>query len=240
VELDCAARCRIDKIPTPPKHLHDAAGNGPLRPALIRPLGMLGALMAALLSPVVMVFMFFSLLGDWVEGVLGSKADRARVKARAQEAEEQKKAIAAHALDQLFDGDRSAEAGQFLLCWYSHSSHPSGFSACPPTHRARRTAEAGDRPGGGTHADCRSDPTSETVIEDPLLGAHPSDRLRIRFADGSWLNVINDEVRTEIHMHLMRQSHPESHSAQTDDQLRNCQGLWTGSLPSTAVPTRCG
>ncbi|MGW0813284.1 hypothetical protein ACWD00_08545 [Streptomyces viridiviolaceus] len=41
-------------------------------------------------------------------------------------------------------------------------------------------------------------------MEDPLLGIHPSDRLRVVFSDGSWLTVVTDEKPSDIHKYLMR------------------------------------
>ncbi|MER7178298.1 hypothetical protein ABT404_02180 [Streptomyces hyaluromycini] len=47
------------------------------------------------------------------------------------------------------------------------------------------------------------------MVEDPLVGLHTSDLLRIRFRDDSWITVITEETRSDVHMHLMRQSCPE-------------------------------
>ncbi|WP_260474335.1 hypothetical protein [Streptomyces sp. WAC 04229] len=143
-------------------------------------------------------------LEDWAEQLLSSK-DRAKARAQRREAEEQRRAIAAQALDQPFDGDWTAAAGQFLLRWYGHSSHPKRLLvltenrivlAAPPSRVSIRQTER--------MVVVAEIPASEAQVEDPLIGAHPSDRLRIRFADGSWLTVITEEERSEIHKHLMR------------------------------------
>ena len=127
LETGSAAWCTIGRIPRPPKEIHAAAGGGALRPAFVRPLGMLGVLLAVIFTPLVLLLAFFSTLEDWADRLLGSKADRARARAKAREAEEQKAAVKAHGLDQLFDGDWTAAAGQFLLRWYGHSSHHKRF-----------------------------------------------------------------------------------------------------------------
>ncbi|MFD4261024.1 hypothetical protein ACFWR9_26210 [Streptomyces sp. NPDC058534] len=204
IQAECAAWCRIAKIPKPPGNLHSAAGGGPLRPALIRPLGALGMAGVGLLWPFIAVLALLSALEDLADQLLSSK-DRAKARAERREAEEQRQAIAAHALDQLFDGDWTAAAGQFLLRWYGHSSHPKRFLvltenrivlAAPPKRVSIRQTER--------MVVVAEIPASEAQVEDPLIGIHPSDRLRVRFTDGSWLTVITEEERSEIHMHLMR------------------------------------
>ncbi|MFB6554469.1 hypothetical protein [Streptomyces sp. NPDC056405] len=159
---------------------------------------------AALLWPFVAVLALLSALGDWADQLLSSK-DRAKARARTREAGEQRQAIAAHALDQLFDGDWTAAAGQFLLRWYGHSSHPKRFLvltenrivlAAPPKRVSIRQTER--------MVVVAEIPTSQAQVECPLIGIHHSDRLRIRFTDGSWLTVITEEPRSEIHMHLTR------------------------------------
>lgn len=205
LEADCAAWCRIGKIPEPPSEIRRAAGGAPLRPAFIRPLGMLGVALVAVLWPFGALLALLASLEDLAEWLLSSK-ERARARARAQDEEERKKAIKAHALDQLFDGDWTAAAGQFLLRWYGHSSHPKRLLvltpdrialAAPPQRVSVRQAER--------MVVVAEIPASEARVEDPLLGVHRSDRLRIVFSDGSWLTVITDEERSEIHQHLMRQ-----------------------------------
>ncbi|MFD4599097.1 hypothetical protein ACFWPQ_13810 [Streptomyces sp. NPDC058464] len=52
-------------------------------------------------------------------------------------------------------------------------------------------------------------PATEAAVENPLGGLHTSDLLRIRFRDGSWLTVVTEAMRSEVHTHLMRQTGPE-------------------------------
>lgn len=96
--------------------------------------------------------------------------------------------------------------GQFLLRWYGHSSHHQRFVvvaegrivlAAPPkrvsVRREDRMRVVAEIPAG------------TAVIEDPLP-SHDNRKLRIRFMDGSWLMLTTEEQRSELHMHLMRQS----------------------------------
>ncbi|MFF8940749.1 hypothetical protein ACF1A5_00450 [Streptomyces sp. NPDC014864] len=170
------------------------------------PLGALGTLVAALFAPLVMLLALLSVVEEAAQRLLNSKAHGTRARAEAQEAEAAKTAIAAQALDQLFDGDWTAAAGQFLLRWYSHSSHPKRLLVLAPD----RIVLAAPPKRVSVRQEDRMQivaeiPATDAVIEDPLTGLHPSDRLRIRFADGSWLTVVTDEPRSDIHMHLMRQ-----------------------------------
>ncbi|MER5518695.1 hypothetical protein [Streptomyces sp. NPDC002763] len=210
VPAECAAWCRIGSIPAPPKDVHRAAGAGPLRPALIRPLGAFGMILTGLLSPLILVLFLLSKVADAEEWLGASASERARARARAREAKEGKAAARAHGLDQVFDGDWNKAAGQFLLRWYGHSSHHTRVLAltqdrivlAAPPKRVSVRQEARLR----VVADI---PATEAVVEDPLVGLPTNDLLRIRFSDGSWLTVVTEEMRSEVHMHLMRRSGPE-------------------------------
>ncbi|MFF4472959.1 hypothetical protein ACFYZ3_25745 [Streptomyces sp. NPDC001599] len=211
LEADCAAWCRISRVPGPPADVHEAAGGAPVRPAFIRPLGTLGVALVALLWPSAALLALLASLEDLAEWLLSSK-ERARSRARARDDEERKKAIKAHALDQLFDGDWTAAAGQFLLSWYGHSSHHKRLLVLTPEHIVlaappkRVSVRQTER-----MVVVAEIPASEARVEDPLLGVHPSDRLRVVFSDGSWLTVITDESHSEVHKHLMRL--PRVHNA---------------------------
>lgn len=202
VDADCAAWCRISRIPEPPAEVREAAGGAPVRPAFIRPLGMLGVVLAAVLWPVLAVLTLLASLEDFAEWLLSSK-ERARARTRARDEAERKRAIKANALEQPFDGDWTAAAGQLLLRWYGHSSHPKRLLvltpdrvvlAAPPERVSVRQTER--------MVVVAEIPVSEARVEDPLLGIHRSDRLRLVFADGSWLTVITDEQRSEVHKYL--------------------------------------
>ncbi|MEU5311138.1 hypothetical protein [Streptomyces sp. NPDC021562] len=211
VPADAAAWCRIGKIPTPPEDVHRAAGGGPLRPAVIRPLGALGILLGGLFYPLLMLLIFLSVLEERMERLLGPESERARARGKDREAKEGKAALQAHGLDQIFDGDWTGSAGQFLLSWYSHSPHHNRVLVLAqgrivlmaPPKRVSVRQEARLRVVAEL-------PTAEAVVEDPLAGSHATDRLRIRFSDGSWLVVITEETRSDVHMHVTRRPRPGS------------------------------
>ncbi|WP_406474642.1 hypothetical protein [Streptomyces sp. NBC_01615] len=205
---DAEAWCQLGKIPKSPSDIHQAAGAGPLRPAFIRPLGIFGV---ALGAPLMFIGLLLGLLAsgaETLEVLLSTKEERERARAKRLEPKQRDAAIVEHGLDKTFDGDWSKAAGQLLLRWYGQSSHHQRFViltegrivfAAPPKRvsvrtesRMRLVAEI---------------PAGEAVIEDPLLGAYDSDRLRVRFVDGSWLTLITEERRGDLHMYLMRTAH---------------------------------
>ncbi|MFE9686012.1 hypothetical protein [Streptomyces sp. NPDC006285] len=204
VTPDAAAWCTIGKVPEPPADIHRTAGAGPLRPAFLRPLGMLGAVLVAPLMPIAMLFSLLASGEEALKRLLSTKEERERARAQDIDMERRDEAIAEQRLDHVFDGDWNAAAGQFLLRWYSHSSHHQRFVAlaqgrtlfaAPPKRvsvrreeRMRVVAEI---------------PADQASIEDPLP-SYDHNRLRIRFVDGSWLALTTEEQRSDLHMYLMR------------------------------------
>ncbi|MFD4599110.1 hypothetical protein ACFWPQ_13885 [Streptomyces sp. NPDC058464] len=204
--VDAAAWCTIGRIPEPPADMHRAAGSGPLRPALMRPLGMLGV---ALGAPLLLIGEFFGLLAAGEEALkrlLSTTGEQERHRAAKLDEKRRDEAIIELGLDKTFDGDWSRAAGRLLLRWYSHSSH-----------HQRLVALAGNRvllAAPPKRVSVRRDalmhvvteiPAGDAVIEDPLP-AFGNDRLLLRFRDGSWLTLTTEETRSEVHMHVMRQS----------------------------------
>ncbi|KAB1986936.1 hypothetical protein [Streptomyces triticiradicis] len=202
---DAGAWCAIGRIPEPPRDVHQAAGGGPLRPAFLRPLGLLGAVLVAPFMPIAMLFTLLASGEEALKRLLSTKEERARARAEDLDIDRRDKAIAEQGLDSTFDGDWNKAAGQFLLRWYSHSSHHQRFVvltegrivlAAPPkrvsVRREDRMRVVAEIPAGAA------------VVEDPLP-AHDNRKLRIRFTDGSWLMLTTEEQRSEVHMHLMRQ-----------------------------------
>ncbi|MEU6480722.1 hypothetical protein ABZ858_28355 [Streptomyces sp. NPDC047017] len=205
VAPDAGAWCTIGKIPEPPAQVHEAAGAGRLRPAPLRPLGVLGAVLVAPLMPIAMLFSLLASGEEALKRLLSSAQDRERARAADLDAEQRGRAVVEHGLDKTFDGDWTGAAGQFLLRWYGHSSHHQRFVllsqgrvllAAPPRRvsvrredRMRVVAELA---------------ATEAVVEDPLNGVHESDKLRIRFSDGSWLTLTTEEWRSDLHQYLTR------------------------------------
>ncbi|MFF1764053.1 hypothetical protein [Streptomyces sp. NPDC058249] len=205
---DAEAWCQLGKIPKPPSDIHQAAGAGPLRPAFIRPLGIFGVTLGA---PLMFIAWLFSLLASGEEALkvlLSTKEEQERARAKRLEPKQRDEAIVEHGLDKTFDGDWNKAAGQLLLRWYGHSSHHQRFVilaegrivlAGPPKRVSIRRESL--------MRVLAEIPAGEAVIEDPLLGAYDSDRLRVRFVDGSWLTLVTEERRGDLHMYLMR--HPQ-------------------------------
>ncbi|MFF4347712.1 hypothetical protein [Streptomyces sp. NPDC001530] len=211
VTPDAGAWCSIGKIPEPPADVHQAAGGGRLRPAFLRPLGMLGAVLVAPQMPIAMLFSLLASGEEALKRLLSTKEERERARAEDLDSERRDKAIVEQGLDKTFDSDWNKAAGQYLLHWYGRSSHHQRFIlltegrivlAAPPKRvsirredRMRVVAEI---------------PAAEAIIEDPLLGCD-SDRPRVRFVDGSWLTLIAEERRSDLHKYVMR--HPQASGA---------------------------
>lgn len=53
-------------------------------------------------------------------------------------------------------------------------------------------------------------PASEATLVAPFSGEFETRLLLIRFRDGSWLRVETEELRSDLHMHLLRQPLPDS------------------------------
>ncbi|WP_413757655.1 hypothetical protein [Streptomyces sp. MMBL 11-3] len=209
VAPDAAAWCTIGKIPEPPADVHSEAGAGPLRPAFLRPLGMLGAVLVAPLMPIAMLFSLLASGEEALKRLLSTKEERERARNEDLDMERRDQAVVEQRLDHVFDGDWNAAAGQFLLRWYSHSSHHQRFVAlaqgrilfaAPPKRVSVRREER-----MGIVAEI---PAEQAVIEDPLP-SYGNKKLRIRFVDGSWLVLTTEEQRSELHMYLMRHQQPD-------------------------------
>ncbi|MFE3164289.1 hypothetical protein [Streptomyces sp. NPDC059224] len=209
VTPDAAAWCTIGKIPEPPAEVHRAAGAGPLRPASMRPLGMLGVTLG---SPLLFIGRLLSLLGAGEEALkrmLSTTGDQERHRAAKLDEKRRDEAIVELGLDKTFDGDWNAAAGRFLLQWYSRSSH-----------HQRLVALAGDRillAAPPKRVSIRRDALMQVVAEIPAgdatladpLPAFETDRLLLRFRDGSWLRLTTEEWGSELHTYLMRHPQPD-------------------------------
>ncbi|MDQ1038010.1 hypothetical protein QFZ75_004426 [Streptomyces sp. V3I8] len=204
VAPDAAAWCTIGKIPEPPTDVHREAGAGPLRPAFLRPLGMLGAVLVAPLMPIAMLFSLLASGEEALKRLLSTEEERERARREDRDIERRDQIIVDQRLDHVFDGAWNAAAGQFLLRWYSHSSHHQRFVAlaqdrilfAAPPKRVSLRREERMRVVAEISA-------QQAVIEDPLP-SYDSKKLRIRFMDGSWLVLTTEEQRSELHMYLMR------------------------------------
>ncbi|MEV0257657.1 hypothetical protein AB0H82_25790 [Streptomyces sp. NPDC050732] len=210
IRAEAAGWCTIGKIPDPPAEVLRAAGEPPLRPAAMPPLGMLGTALAVPLLPFVTLL---SLLDRLREVLFENNGDENR---RAREDEARLKILVdKQGLDRVFDGNWSGEAGQFLLRWYSHSSHHQRFVvateneivlAAPPRRVSvgrEKHMEIVARLPAGTDSTSGTDSTAQLV--DPFHGEFRSQLLLLKFRDGSWIRLTTEEFRSELHMHAIRQ-----------------------------------
>lgn len=189
-------------------------GAGPLRPAFLRPLGILGSVLVAPLMPIAMLFSLLASGEEALKRLLSTKEERDRGRADDLATDRRDKAIVEQGLDDTFDGDWDKAAGQFLLRWYGRSSHHQRFVmlaegrivlAAPPkrvsVRREDRMRVVAEIPAG------------TAVIEDPLP-EYDNRKLRVHFTDGSWLMLTTEEQRSELHMYLMRRTRAEgSHTS---------------------------
>ncbi|PKT73885.1 hypothetical protein CW362_05900 [Streptomyces populi] len=164
----------------------------------------------ALAAPFMLIGLLLGLLATCVEAlqaVLATKEERDASRSERRAAKIRDRAVTEHGLDKTFDGDWNSAAGQLLLRWYGHSSHHQRLVAltegrivlASPPKRVSIRRESLVQVVAEIPAD-------SAVLEDPLRNEHASDRLRIRFTDGSWLTLITEERRSELHMHVMRRS----------------------------------
>ncbi|MER5974316.1 hypothetical protein ABT112_32190 [Streptomyces sp. NPDC002055] len=197
-----AAWCTIGSIPAPPPEVHEGAGNGPLGPGSPRPLEVLRQVLAAPLRPLRVVF---DALQRFDTRFLNENGAGSVRHARAR----RDAAVAEHGLDRVFDGDWCGSAGQLLLRWYEQSAHPGRLVALG----AGRIVLAGPVQRVAAREPHQLQiltefTPDEAVLEDPLLGAHRHDRLRLRFSDGSWLVLVTDGSPSDIHWHLWGKERP--------------------------------
>ncbi|MEU2621805.1 hypothetical protein ABZ642_27300 [Streptomyces sp. NPDC007157] len=179
-----------------------------MRPASIRPLGMLGV---ALGSPLLFIGKLLSLLGAGEEALkrmLSTTGEQERHRAAKLDEKRRDEAVVELGLDRTFDGDWNGAAGRLLLQWYGHSSH-----------HQRLVALAGDRillAAPPKRVSVRRDalmrvvteiPAGDATLADPLP-AFENDRLLLSFRDGSWLTLTTEEWGSELHTYLMRRPQP--------------------------------
>ncbi|MFD3673070.1 hypothetical protein [Streptomyces sp. NPDC058672] len=205
-QAEAGAWCVIDKIPKPPEGVLQAAGSPRLRPGWVRPLGLIGMTLGVLLLPLIGLLALLSSGEEAVQRWLASKEEKERLRTKKQDEKRRDAIIAERGLDRLFDGNWQDAAGQFLLRWYSHSTHhqrlvlatEEGIAlAAPPrrvTVRREKRMEIVARLS-----------TEEAVLVDPFNGEFETGMLLLRFRDGSWLRVEAEETPSDLHRYLLRQ-----------------------------------
>ncbi|MFF5143914.1 hypothetical protein ACFY6U_29990 [Streptomyces sp. NPDC013157] len=210
VTPDAAAWCTIGKIPEPLAEAHRAAGSAPLRPAFIRPLGMLGV---ALGTPLLYIGKVFGLLAtgeEALERMLSTEGAQELHRAAKLEKKQRDEAVVKFGLDTTFDGDWNGAAGRLLHRWYSHSSHHERLVAlaedrillAAPPKRVSIRRDALMR----VVAEIA---TEDAVLADPLSAFKVrNDKLLLRFKDGSWLTLTTEEWDSELHTYVKRHQLP--------------------------------
>ncbi|WP_105975570.1 hypothetical protein [Streptomyces geranii] len=212
IQAEAGDWCTIDKIPQPPAEVLQAAGNPKLRPAGMRPLGMVGAVLGAPFIPVISLFELLARIEAAVMRSLDTKEEKERWQAKKEDEKRRDATIAQQGLDKVFDGNWSADAGQFLLRWYDHSTHhqrlllatQEGLVLAAPPQRVSVGREK------HTQIVARI-PATEATLVDPFSGEFETRALLIRFRDGSWLRVETEELRSELHMYALRHPLPGGH-----------------------------
>ncbi|WP_031105197.1 hypothetical protein [Streptomyces sp. NRRL S-146] len=203
--------CTIDKIPQPPAEVLQAAGSPRLRPGRLRPLGMVGAVLAVPFMPLLMLLTLLSNVEEAFKRALATKGEKERLRAADEDDRRRDAIIAEQGLDRVFDGNWQGCAGQFLLQWYGHSTHhqrlvlatKDGIVLAAPPQRVTVGREKAMQIVARL-------PAGEATLVDPFSGAHETRMLLLRFRDGSWLRVDTEELRSDLHTYLLRQPLPDN------------------------------
>ncbi|MEU0445520.1 hypothetical protein [Streptomyces tendae] len=206
VHAEACEWCTIDKVPQPPTDVLETAGNPRLRPGRLRPLGMVGAALAVVFTPLLMLLTLLSEAEEALKRALATKEEKERLRAKDEDDRRRDAITAERGFDQVFDGNWHGSAGRFLLRWYSHSTHHQRLVvvtddgivlAAPPqrvtTGREKRMEIVARLP------------TAEAVLVDPFNGEFDTRMVLIRFRDGSWLRLDTEEPRSSLHTYLLRQ-----------------------------------
>ncbi|MER7486216.1 hypothetical protein ABTY20_10010 [Streptomyces sp. NPDC126497] len=158
-------------------------------------------------APFIPLVMLLSLLAEEaVKRFLDTKEVKERRRAKKEDEKRRDAIITGQGLDKVFDGDWHGAAGQFLLRWYGHSTHPQrlllatpdGIVLAAPPKRVSVGREKHMQVVARLSAD-------EATLVDPFSGEFETRMLLIRFRDGSWLRVDTEELRSELHMYVLRQ-----------------------------------
>lgn len=188
--------CEIHKpIPTPPKDVHRAAGKGRLKP---RHHWLLYA-GAVVFFFVIVPMMLIDKLGRMLEQLLSGRRHGRRTEQRSTPPDTRRSSHdrspendrEQDPTNGVFDGDWNLTAGQLLLRWYGHSPNPKRLvmlardRICLAASPRRRLSP--------TKADDFRSVTEFALDQVRIEGEAGQPRgyatFRLRFADGSWLEV---------------------------------------------------
>ncbi|MET8944625.1 hypothetical protein ABZX30_13840 [Streptomyces sp. NPDC004542] len=172
---------------------------------------MVGAVLAVLFMPLLMLLTLLSNAEEAVKRALATTGEKARLRGKDEDDRRRDASVAEQGLDRVFDGNWHGSAGQFLLRWYSHSTHHQrlvlatrdGIVLAAPPQRVTV--------GRDKHMQVVARlPATEAILVDPFSGEFETRTVLIRFRDGSWLRVETEEPRSDLHTYLIRQPLPDS------------------------------
>ncbi|MXM62465.1 hypothetical protein GR925_03115 [Streptomyces sp. HUCO-GS316] len=211
IRAEAGEWCTIDKIPQPPAEVLQAVGTSRLRPGRLRPLGMVGAVIAVPFMPLLMLLTLLSTVEEAVKRSLATKDEKERLRAKDEDDRRRDATIAEQGLDRIFDGNWYGNAGQFLLRWYSHSTHHQRLVLATQDEIVLAAPPQRVTVGREKHMKIVARlPTAEATLVDPYSGEFETRMVLLRFRDGSWLRVETEEPRSDLHLYLLRRPLPDS------------------------------
>ncbi|MEU1670050.1 hypothetical protein ABZ547_41970 [Streptomyces sparsogenes] len=187
--------CEIHKpLPTPPKEVHRAAGKGRLKPGRHWMEYVAAVVFFFVIIPIMLIDLLFSQLDRLLQprrrrapqaGEPPAPPDTRRSLFRRRRGRPQ------HPTNGIFDGDWDLTAGQLLLRWYGHSRSPKRLvmltrdRVCVAASPRRRLSP--------TRADdfqsVAEFPLDQVRVEGEAGQPRGFATFRLRFADGSWLEL---------------------------------------------------
>ncbi|MGH4034094.1 hypothetical protein ACQB60_34790 [Actinomycetota bacterium Odt1-20B] len=211
IQAEASEWCTIGKIPTPPADVLESAGSPRLRPGRMHPLEMVVEVLAAPFKLIGWLAVLVAEAREAVHRTLDSKSEKERLRGKKGEARRHEAFIVEQGLDRVFDGNWHGAAGQFLLRWYTHSTHDQrlvlvtqdGIVLAAPPVRAVLSREQHTEIVARLGVD-------EASLVDPFNWEYATRMLLLRFRDGSWLRIDTSDTHSDLHKHLLRQPLPDA------------------------------
>ncbi|MGC0205476.1 hypothetical protein [Streptomyces levis] len=211
VHAEAGDWCWIDKIPQPPAEVLEAAGSPRIRPAGLPFLGMVGVVLGAPFMPLLMLLSLASDAEEAVKRSLGTQQEKDSWRAKKENDKRRDAAIVQQGFDNVFDGNWHGLAGQFLLHWYSHSTHHQRMLLATPKEIVLAAPPKRVSVGRERKLQVVAHlPLSQATLVDPFSGEFETRMLLIRFRDGSWLRVNTEQLRGDLHTYALRQPLPDN------------------------------
>ncbi|MFE3737679.1 hypothetical protein [Streptomyces sp. NPDC059134] len=212
--------CEIRKpIPTPPKDVHRAAGKGRLKPRHHWLMYVFGAVFFFVFVPAILVDMLLDRLSTrpkWKQNrkqqgeatpsdARGSGSGQAAAAPNGRSGSGKAAKAPRNPTNGIFDGDWDLTAGQLLLRWYGNSPNPKRLVMLAPD-RVCVAASPRRRLSATRATDFRSVaelPLDQVRVEGAADQPRGYATFRLRFTDGSWLEV-GDLAEPEDADHFLR------------------------------------